>query len=60
MIVNLRKLTLRGLRGLPRRVAREPRQAVEAWRQARKVASENGLNAFKVLAEQHLFVYNTT
>lgn len=54
MVVNLRNLTLRDLRGLPRRVAREPRQAVEAWRQARKVASENGLNALKILAEQTL------
>ncbi len=54
MVVNLRRLTLRDLRSLPRRVAREPRQAVEAWRQARKVASENGLNAYKILAEQTL------
>ncbi|HEV2741701.1 MAG TPA: hypothetical protein VGV91_00955, partial [Rubrobacter sp.] len=27
---------------------------MEAWRQAREVASENGLNAYKILAEQTL------
>ncbi len=54
MVANLRRLKLRDLRGLPRRVAREPRQAVEAWRQAREVASENDLNAYRILAEQTL------
>ena len=53
-MVNLRRSAPRDLRGLARRVAREPRRTVEAWRRAREVASDNGLNASKVFVEQTL------
>ena len=44
----------RDLLALPRLVAREPRRAAEAWRCAKKVASQNGLSPFRVFREQIL------
>ena len=54
MIGTLRRSMPADFRGLPRRVAREPRRIAESWRLARKVASENGLSAPRIFGEQTL------
>ena len=54
MIENRRRLVPRDLLGLPRWNASKPRGVAEAWRCAKKVASENGLSPFRVFREQIL------
>ncbi|MDP8972485.1 MAG: hypothetical protein M3N45_04745 [Actinomycetota bacterium] len=54
MIESNSRLVSRDLLDLPRRVASEPRRTTEAWRCAKKVASENGLSPFRVFREQVL------
>ena len=54
MIGTLRRSMSADFRGLPRRVAHEPRRIAQSWRLARKVASENGLSALRIFGEQTL------
>ena len=49
-----RRLVPQNLASLPRRVASTPRRVAEAWRCAKKVASENGLSPFRIFREQIL------
>ena len=54
MIEGHRRLVPKDLLSLPRHVASKPRQVAEAWRCAKKVALENGLNPLHVFREQIL------
>ncbi len=54
MIESNRRSVSRDLSGLTRRIARDPRRAAEAWRCAKRVASEYGLSPFRVFREQIL------